>query len=224
MGKPGVAGVYMNQRLNLSKPWEGPRRTCQGLELGSGNPTVQDFRGASGTVRQGENVNPSCSRKSRHGNPSPTARRARFLSQPESPEPRDMGVQVPCRVHAEVPQEVAVWANQAALGKCIPRACQRKECRIEEGHLMPDHVHMLISIPPKYSVSEVIGYPKGKSSIWIAQNVERKLRNFLGHKFWARGYFVSTIGRDEEMIRAYIRNQEMADKQLDQLQLKLASS
>ena len=78
---------------------------------------------------------------------------------------------------------------------------------------MSDHVHMLISIPPKYSVSEVIGYLKGKSSIWIAQNVERKLRNFLGHKFWARGYFVSTIGRDEEMIRAYIRNQEMADKQ-----------
>ena len=89
---------------------------------------------------------------------------------------------------------------------------------------MPNHVHMLISIPPKYSVSEVIGYPKGKSSIWIAQNVERKLRNFLGHKFWARGYFVSTIRRDEEMIRAYIRNQELADKQLDQLQLKLASS
>src|ERR1700758_11946 len=72
--------------------------------------------------------------------------------------------------------------------------------------LMPDHVHMLISIPPKYSVAEVIGYLKGKSSIWIAQNVERKLRNFLGHKFWARGYFVSTVGRDEETIRAYIRN------------------
>ena len=87
-----------------------------------------------------------------------------------------------------------------------------------------DHVHMLISIPPKYSVSEVIGYLKGKSSIWIAQNVESKLRNFLGHKFWAREYSVSTIGRDEETIRAYIRNQEMADKQLDQLQLKLASS
>src|SRR5262245_47609827 len=67
--------------------------------------------------------------------------------------------------------------------------------------LMLDHVHMLISIPPKYSVSEVIGYLKGKSSIWIAQNVERKLRNFLGHKFWARGYFVSTVGRDEEMTR-----------------------
>jgi putative transposase len=105
-----------------------------------------------------------------------------------------MGVRVPCRVHAEVPQEGAVWANQAALG------------------------------PPKYSVAEVIGYLKGKSWIWIVQNVEHKLRNFLGHKFWARGYFVSTVGRDEEMIRPYIKNQEMADKQLDQLQLKLASS
>jgi putative transposase len=114
------------------------------------------------------------------------------------------------------------------LGSVFRELAQRKECQIEcqieEGHLMPDHVHMLISIPPKYSVSEVIGYLKGKSSIWIAQNVERKLRNFLGHKFWARGYFVSTIGRDEETIRAYIKNQEMADKQLDQLQLKLPSS
>ena len=110
------------------------------------------------------------------------------------------------------------------LGEVFHKLAAQKESKIEEGHLMPDHVHMLISIPPKYSVSEVIGYLKGKSSIWIAQNVERKLRNFLGHKFWARGYFVSTIGRDEEMIRAYIRNQEMADKQLDQLQLKLPSS
>jgi putative transposase len=84
---------------------------------------------------------------------------------------------------------------------------------------MPDHVHMLISIPLKFSVAEVIG-----TSISIAQNVERKLRNFLGHKFWARGYFVSTVRRNEEMIRAYIRNQEIADKELDQPQLKLASS
>ena len=79
---------------------------------------------------------------------------------------------------------------------------------------MPDHVHVLISIPPKYSVAQIIGYMKGKSSIWIAQNVERKMRNFLGHNFWARGYFVTTVGRDEEVIRAYIRNQELADQQL----------
>jgi putative transposase len=110
------------------------------------------------------------------------------------------------------------------LGTVFHELARRKECQIEEGHLMPGHVHILISIPPKYSVAEVIGYLKGKSSIWVAQNVERKARNFLGHKFWARGYFVSTVGRDEEMIRTYIKNQEMADQQLDQMQLKLASS
>src|SRR6201987_6148791 len=110
------------------------------------------------------------------------------------------------------------------LGTVFHDLARRKECKIEEVKLMPDHVHMLISIPPKYSVAEVIGFLKGKSSIWIAQNVERKVRNFLGHKFWARGYFVSTIGRNEELIRAYIKNQELADKQLDQMQLKLASS
>ena len=138
------------------------------------------------------------------------------MSQDHNHLNHDMGVQVPCRVHTKVPQEVAVWANPTALGQCIPRA------RPAQG--MPDRgraldvgscAHADINPAAKYSVSEVIGYLKGKSSIWIAQNVERKLRNFLGHKFWARGYFVSTIGRDEEMIRAYIRNQEMADKQLD---------
>ena len=88
------------------------------------------------------------------------------------------------------------------LGDVFHELARRRESKIEEGHLMPDHVHMLISIPPKYSVAD---------SIWIAQNVERKARNFTGHKFWARGYFVSTVGRDEEMIRAYIKNQEMQE-------------
>ena len=78
---------------------------------------------------------------------------------------------------------------------------------------------MLVSIPPKYSVAEVIGFIKGKSSIWIAQNIERKAKNFTGHKFRARGYFVSTVGRDEETIRAHIRNQELQDRQMDQLAL-----
>src|SRR6266571_1130655 len=82
----------------------------------------------------------------------------------------------------------------------------------------------LISIPPKYSVAQIIGYMKGKSSIWIAQNVERKMRNFLGHKFWARGYFVTAVGRDEEVIRAYIRNQELADRQLEQFELKISAA
>ena len=110
------------------------------------------------------------------------------------------------------------------LGKVFHDLASRKGCRIEEGHLMADHVHMLISIPPKYSVAEIIGYLKGKSSIWVAQNVERKMRNFLGHKFWARGYYVTTVGRDEEVIRLYIKNQELADKHLDQLEMKLGAS
>ena len=84
---------------------------------------------------------------------------------------------------------------------------------------MRDHVHILISIPPKYSVAHIVGYIKGKSSIWIAQNIDRKMKNFNDAKFWARGYFVSTVGRDKEIIRHYIRNQELQDKQLDQLTL-----
>src|SRR6516164_4985776 len=85
VGKPSVAGVYTNQRLNLPKPWEGTRRTCQGLEPDPGNLAVRDFRGASRNVRHGETVNPPCNRKSRTGNPSPTAGRARSLSQPPPP-------------------------------------------------------------------------------------------------------------------------------------------
>ena len=105
------------------------------------------------------------------------------------------------------------------LKEVFHRLARQKECRIEEGHLMQDHVHMLISIPPKHSVSQVFGFLKGKSSIWIAQNIADKKRNFVGHKFWARGYFVSTVGADEKTIRSYIQNQEVADKRLDDLGL-----
>lgn len=97
------------------------------------------------------------------------------------------------------------------------RLCAQKHSKIEEGFLMPDHVHMLVSIPPKHSVSHVIGFMKGKSSIWIAQNIKQRKRNFVGHKFWARGYFVSTVGADEETVRKYIQNQEKEDKRLDDL-------
>ena len=104
------------------------------------------------------------------------------------------------------------------LGDVFHRLAEQKESRIEEGHLMPDHVHMLISIPPKYAVSQVVGFIKGKSAIHLARVYERK-RNFVGQHFWARGYFVTTVGRDEETIREYIRNQEAADAQLDQMNL-----
>ena len=103
------------------------------------------------------------------------------------------------------------------LGETLRRLARQKECEIEEGHLMPDHVHMMISIPPKYSVAQVIGYIKGKSAIHIAREFENRRRNHAGHHFWARGYFVSTVGRDEDVIRRYIRSHEVEDQRQDQL-------
>lgn len=105
------------------------------------------------------------------------------------------------------------------LGEVFHRLARQKESQIEEGHLMPDHVHMLISIPPKYAVSQVIGYIKGKSAIHLARVYGERKQNFVGQHFWARGYFVSTVGRDETVIRAYIREQEEADQRLDQMNL-----
>ena len=105
------------------------------------------------------------------------------------------------------------------LGELFHDLANRKNCKIEEGHLMPDHVHMCISVPPKYSVSNVVGYLKGKSAIAIARQHKGKQKNFGGENFWARGYFVTTVGLDEEMVREYIRNQEKNDIHRDQLNL-----
>lgn len=105
------------------------------------------------------------------------------------------------------------------LGEVFRQLAQRKECQILEGHLMPDHVHMLIAIPPKYAVSQVVGYIKGKSAIHVARVYGERKRNFVGQHFWARGYFVSTVGRDEEVIRRYIRDQEKEDERLEQFNL-----
>ncbi len=103
------------------------------------------------------------------------------------------------------------------LGEIFHDLARQKGCKIEEGHLMSDHVHILITIPPKYPVSSIVGYLKGKSAIAIARNFMGKKRNFTGMKFWARGYFVSTVGRDEKTIREYIKNQEEEDKKFEQL-------
>ena len=84
---------------------------------------------------------------------------------------------------------------------------------------MPDHVHMLLSIPPKYAVGQVVGYIKGKSAIHLARVYGERKRGFVGQSFWARGYFVSTVGRDETVIREYIKNQESEDQKLEQLNL-----
>ena len=105
------------------------------------------------------------------------------------------------------------------LGKVFHALAKQKESLIEEGHILPDHVHMMISIPPKYAVSQVVGYIKGKSAIHIARTYVGRRKNFVGQQFWARGYFASTVGRDEQVIREYIRHQEKEDRRVDQLAL-----
>jgi len=105
------------------------------------------------------------------------------------------------------------------LGEVFHKLARRRESQILEGHLMADHVHMLIAIPPKYAVSQVVGYIKGKSAIHLARVYGERRRNFVGQHFWARGYFVSTVGRDEKVIRDYIRHQEQEDQRVDQLKL-----
>jgi putative transposase len=106
------------------------------------------------------------------------------------------------------------------LGSVFRELASHKESMVEEGHLCTDHVHMVLRIPPKYAVAQMVGYIKGKSAIHIAREYGGVKRNFTGITFWARGYWVSTIGRDERTIREYIRHQEEQDKRLDQ-QLKL---
>ncbi len=105
------------------------------------------------------------------------------------------------------------------LGLVFHELAIQKESKVVEGHLMPDHVHMVVSIPPKYAVAQVVGFIKGKSAIHIARTFLGRRRNFTGQNFWARGYFVSTIGADEEAIRAYIKRQEEGDRRLDQLEI-----
>ena len=105
------------------------------------------------------------------------------------------------------------------LGEVFRELSMQKESRVVEGHLMPDHVHMVVAIPPKYAVSQVVGFVKGKSAIHIARTFSGHKKNFTGQNFWARGYFVSTVGKDEQAVREYIRQQETEDQRLDQLNL-----
>ena len=108
---------------------------------------------------------------------------------------------------------------RSELGQVFHELARRKESQIHEGHLMPDHVHILISIPPKYAVAHVMGFMKGKAAIHIARVWAGRRKSFVGQEFWARGYWVSTVGRDEEAVRRYIREQEQEDQRQDQLGL-----
>jgi REP-associated tyrosine transposase len=117
------------------------------------------------------------------------------------------------------------WRKKVLFGQLrkelwpmLKELAMQKESEVTAGHLMVDHVHVLISIPPKYAVAQVVGFIKGKSAIQIARMFGRN-RNFVGQNFWARGYCVSTTGMDERAVREYIKNQEEADRKLDQLKM-----
>lgn len=116
-------------------------------------------------------------------------------------------------------QKVLYGRLRQHLGELLKDLAKQQGCQILEGHLRPDHIHILISIPPKVSVSKVIGFIKGKSAIAIARTYVGRRKNFAGQSFWARGYYVNTVGADEESVRAYIQNQSEEDKRLDQLNL-----
>jgi putative transposase len=105
------------------------------------------------------------------------------------------------------------------LGEVFRDLARQRESKIKDGQLMPAYVHILLSILPKYAVSQVIGFMKGKSAIHLARVYGKRKQNFVGQSFWARGYLVSMVGRDESVIREYIRNQEVEDERLDQLNL-----
>jgi putative transposase len=121
-----------------------------------------------------------------------------------------------CKYHVVfVPKrrrKVVFGQIQKKLGLIFHELARQKECRILEGYLMPDHVHMCIEIPPKHPVASVVGFLKGKSAIAIAREFGGKQRNFTGEHFWARGYAVSTVGFELEQVRAYIKNQEVAEE------------
>ena len=106
------------------------------------------------------------------------------------------------------------------IGGIIRELCRQAGVELVEGHAMADHVHLCLSIPPKYSVANTVGFLKGKSAIRIHREFMGQKRNFTGLHFWAKGYCVSTVGLDEQMIRAYIRNQEETEKRSDQLRLE----
>src|ERR1051326_4683516 len=105
------------------------------------------------------------------------------------------------------------------MGAVFRDLARQRESEVLKGHLMPDHVHMLLSVPPKYSVAQVMGFIKGKSAIHIARVYAGRRRNFVGQHFWARGYWVSTVGKNEAAVRRYIQEQEKEDKRLEQMEL-----
>ncbi|MFC1895125.1 IS200/IS605 family transposase [Thermodesulfobacteriota bacterium] len=101
------------------------------------------------------------------------------------------------------------------IGQVLRRLCEYKQIEVIEGTACADHIHIFVSMPPKFSVSTVVGYLKGKSTMILFEKYSSLRRNFRGHHFWARGYYVSTVGLDEQKVRKYIKNQQQRDSQED---------
>ena len=113
-------------------------------------------------------------------------------------------------------RKVVFGRLRVEIGKILRRLCEYKGVEIIEANACRDHIHMCVSIPPKYAVASIVGYLKGKSAIEVFEKFSKLRRNFRGHHFWARGYYVSTVGLDEAKVRNYIKNQEDSDRQSDQ--------
>ena len=113
-------------------------------------------------------------------------------------------------------RKVVYGRLRVEIGKILRRLCEYKGIEIIEANACRDHLHMCVSIPPKHSVASIVGYLKGKSAIEVFEKFSKLRRNFRGHHFWARGYYVSTVGLDEAKVRNYIKNQEDSDRQSDQ--------
>src|SRR5437879_9783211 len=139
-----------------------------------------------------------------------TKKRGCYVRRLSEPSPFQMGLQVSRSVRAQTTPKAIFGPIRGQLGAIFHALAKQKECQILEGHLMPDHVHMCIAIPPKHPVASVIGFLKGKSAIAIARLCGKE-RNFAGEHFWARGYAVSTVGFELEQVRKYIREQDEAD-------------
>jgi putative transposase len=128
-----------------------------------------------------------------------------------------------CRYHVVfVPKyrkRAIFGALRKGIGAILRQLCDQEGVELVEGHALPDHVHLCLSIPPKYSVANTVGFLKGKSAIRIHREFLGRERNFTGFHFWARGYCVSTVGPDEQTVREYIRNQDNEERRQEQLSL-----
>ena len=126
-----------------------------------------------------------------------------------------------CRYHVVIVpkyrKKILYGKIRHQVGQILRELCRYKDVELVEGHLMADHVHMLLSVPPRYSIAIIVGYLKGKTAIRVNRELMKTRGSLFGRSFWARGYFVSTVGLDEDAVRQYIRQQEQIDKDQGEL-------